>query len=702
MKQKHLYTALLLFIVSLILSQDTYWKYFDMSQNNGSEEPYDMHIKNDTIYMWGNGTCNGSSCMHYYIFSKEGEILLFEEYPGIVAGRRVAFQDSIFYLPIRYSAEANSGYDGFRLGKFDIKGELLKSQKYNLQDFPNAPEFEDDDYFQYGNVVFGNKIVVYGEVIDRREDRDIWQTCMFWYNKDMSLDTIIFISPENSFENTWDAHIDQNGLLTLLCEYRIHEPGSQTEEYLVYVKYDKTGELIDFWDAPEWSGRFLHMPMFITSENEVILYKDDETRGIKSEVHKINPSGQIKWQEHLDGKQTFTDRRGILDLRSAQDGSILGCGLMTSTIAKLYGAHLFKLDKGTGELLWERTYTDWRNTLQAPSPLQLDFFNVGELSDGSLILSGFRKNTGRVNGEPFFNKDLLIMRLDADGCLEPGCGGTIHHLAGEPVYDHMLSVENLKYYQKQGTIDGIIKLVNTPFDPGTFGEWYTEKHLDPREERHYENIISEIYRIEADGRKIYYTGNNKDELLYDFTLEVGDIFESEYIDQPLEVIESDTMRLSNRAKMRYWVLACTENPENTITWLEKIGTYQGVQWPRNFCDGDYGDKNLTCFYRYERLAHMNPDVEDCLMPTSTDAVSFIQLSKITAVPNPTTDLITISAPNELNIERTDLLDTQGRTHAQVYEHTSEVVIDLSGYPSGLYYISVYTSKGSVVKKVVKM
>jgi hypothetical protein len=152
--------------------------------------------------------------------------------------------------------------------------------------------------------------------------------------------------------------------------------------------------------------------------------------------------------------------------------------------------------------------------------------------------------------------------------------------------------------------------------------------------------------------------------------------------------------------MRYWVLACTENPEQTITWMENIGTYYGVAWPKDFCSGDYGDETLTCFYRHNRLAHMNPDVGGCLLPSSTDERDVLDLSTITIHPNPAQDHVTLTAPPDLLIDRLELLDTQGRTHNSFYENSSEVRLDLSGYPSGLYFVSIYTEKGRVVKKVV--
>ena len=99
---------------------------------------------------------------------------------------------------------------------------------------------------------------------------------------------------------------------------------------------------------------------------------------------------------------------------------------------------------------------------------------------------------------------------------------------------------------------------------------------------------------------------------------------------------------------------------------------------------------------------MNPEYDDCLTPlTSTeDPGAYHSLAAITAHPNPTTAHLTLTAPPELHIQCTELLDTRGVTHTAFHDKSSEVTLDLSGYPSGLYFVSVHTDVGSVVKRIV--
>jgi len=54
----------------------------------------------------------------------------------------------------------------------------------------------------------------------------------------------------------------------------------------------------------------------------------------------------------------------------------------------------------------------------------------------------------------------------------------------------------------------------------------------------------------------------------------------------------------------------------------------------------------------------------------------------------------------LGRERVELIDSQGKSSMLHYSGISEIELDLGGYPSGLYFIRVYTEQGSVVKKVV--
>lgn len=72
---------------------------------------------------------------------------------------------------------------------------------------------------------------------------------------------------------------------------------------------------------------------------------------------------------------------------------------------------------------------------------------------------------------------------------------------------------------------------------------------------------------------------------------------------------------------------------------------------------------------------------------------------ISLYPNPTSSLVNIKAEN--TIKSTELYDVQGRLIQINKEDSNEVVLDISSYNSGIYFIKVTTDVGSQIKKIVK-
>ena len=77
------------------------------------------------------------------------------------------------------------------------------------------------------------------------------------------------------------------------------------------------------------------------------------------------------------------------------------------------------------------------------------------------------------------------------------------------------------------------------------------------------------------------------------------------------------------------------------------------------------------------------------------------LEFITVTPNPTQGRIVVSSP-KIIIERVHILDVQGRRITSI-ENISESLLDIDTTPfaSGIFFVRVYTSEGSITKKIVK-
>lgn len=682
-----------------VLAQSTFIKTYDFF-DGVNESARNMFIEDDVVFILGSGGCDEGSCLHFYKLNIDGDVLLTNRYPSIVPATRCWLRDSSIYVAGRQRIDSlESRADGYRLFELSLDGEIKNTAIFNQNSLYSPPGYPILSYWPRGTIANDSKIVVYGDTSEDDGINDRYRRgLLMYYNKDLSFDTLVFINPKYRHMEMWNADLNQDEHFNFLFDYN---EWIQEEEidYRTIIRYDNFAEQLWRWDPPElYTDTELFITFDILSSGKIAIELENNKIYDSNDLLLLDNSGQTQWRTH---QKFATVDIGILDITETSDNNLLLAGFSDSPHQ---GSHIRKVNSSTGEDMWDRAFRDFDD--EATGNAVTGFFNVHELPDRTILLAGTRRDRKFIDSTVYItHDDLQLIRLDAEGCLEPGCGGLEQVTGGVAPYTPLPYFTHEWHYQKYDTELGLFKQAYTSVP--TLGEIYKEDRAEEIldvELGGWPNRSTKLLRLEDEGRKIYYIEDydvsQEDVLLYDFTLEVGDLFVSDYIDHPLEVIESDTLRLTDRSKMRYWVLACSENPGQTITWLENIGTYNGVAWPRDFCSGDYGDETMTCFYRHNRLVHMNPDVSDCLMPSSTDDKAFLELSAISLAPNPTHDFVTITGPHGLNIERTELLDTQGRTHTAYYDHSSEVRIDLRSYPSGLYFLSINTEEGSVVKKVV--
>ena len=94
-------------------------------------------------------------------------------------------------------------------------------------------------------------------------------------------------------------------------------------------------------------------------------------------------------------------------------------------------------------------------------------------------------------------------------------------------------------------------------------------------------------------------------------------------------------------------------------------------------------------------------VQQCLQVTDIQDVPEDN-SNIQIFPNPCTDQVTINLPttsNETNI--LSILSASGKLVGQFKNNNSSVNLDLTSYPSGLYFIKVIQGDRYLVKKLIK-
>ncbi len=90
---------------------------------------------------------------------------------------------------------------------------------------------------------------------------------------------------------------------------------------------------------------------------------------------------------------------------------------------------LFRMTN-TGELLWEHTYSD---SLLRPWSPQLELLDLCEMADGRIAATGIAFDTNSV---ALLNPNVVVLVVDANGCLEPECTGLNQYITStlEPIF----------------------------------------------------------------------------------------------------------------------------------------------------------------------------------------------------------------------------------------------------------------------------
>jgi hypothetical protein len=77
-------------------------------------------------------------------------------------------------------------------------------------------------------------------------------------------------------------------------------------------------------------------------------------------------------------------------------------------------------------------------------------------------------------------------------------------------------------------------------------------------------------------------------------------------------------------------------------------------------------------------------------------------SAFTVFPNPATEKIVLQCPEDIKIDKIELMDVQGKVMlVQSSGDSAEKQIDISRFPEGIYFIKITSGKDVVYKKVVK-
>jgi hypothetical protein len=127
------------------------------------------------------------------------------------------------------------------------------------------------------------------------------------------------------------------------------------------------------------------------------------------------------------------------------------------------------------------------------------------------------------------------------------------------------------------------------------------------------------------------------------------------------------------------------NVEHNKKWRLSlpVGTYY---WSVQAIDASYSGSEFSIPNKFEITAQ----------GLSTD--SFEKAFLLKAYPNPTNDIITVTIPDELILEKIEVYNNLG----QFVSKYTKNIMSLKSMPSGIYFLKIYTSGGSATKKIIKL
>jgi hypothetical protein len=395
MKYSTTITVIFLFI-NLGYSQDYFVRRYDFGT---VEDIYQIREYNGRIFINTATFCN-TECSFFSEIDTSGNILWRTEVDDIdiAQGTMVIENDTI-----TVTGNNDPFNTAFRMAHFTLGGdkigetiELRDSTRDFIRMFNLTSQFWNDHYVVCGPAWEG----------------DTAWSLIFVVDKNGTIDTVLTLEPTNADSDLWESYIDNAGLLTTYHDVDWNfSPTNYQRIYKFNSQYDTIwsykSENSDDNDANPRGCQLL--------DGRTIISREKYAPWRIQSVRAINNDSTIAWQH--DYPFSGSKERQILRLKTANNGDILGSGVYAEK-AQLpridHSPWLFRMS-AEGDLIWERTYYEYDSTIESSRLGAI--FDFVELENGDLMAVGYLR---------YENNDMLIMRVDSNGCLDPGDCPTVN------------------------------------------------------------------------------------------------------------------------------------------------------------------------------------------------------------------------------------------------------------------------------------
>ncbi len=240
-----------------------------------------------------------------------------------------------------------------------------------------------------------------------------------------------------------------------------------------------------------------------------------------------------------------------------------------------------------------------------------------------------------------------------------------------------------------------IKTLTTKFEGYTTigeNEYMNVYQKDTSTTNEYELIG---YMREEDNGKVYFYDNDKEYLLYDFGMEVGDSIKI-YWQQCYECETYIRLDSITEEEIGGAMRKCYHTSSNEfgfwgapVVWVEGIGSLDGLFYPESMTAPGGYITTLLCYKEKGELVYMNEEFDDCIIGNTLSEEEVMTGTSISKVyPNPGENILNIRTV--LPEGRIEVYDILGKV---IYKHdiTEEVTkIPTEGWAKGMYLWRVYS------------
>lgn len=409
-------SLIILYILSYFIGHaQSFYKIYDFV-------PYKPHSAYEIVKIDDNNfvvsyfaTCGAqeAKCCGLFKINRDGEILEKIQFENFSNSTRALLFDennnAIYY-----------GGENYVKNSFTTELKIQKVDPLSLE-FLDSIELRDSNYnffsiSQKGITKFNDKIVVVGTgSIEYPEVVDTSRSFLYFFNKEMKMDTALYIKFNKSINNQiWEIYVDANGLLTV---YFYH---NEFDEYFRILKIDSTYKVV--WDWEMESKQRKKTPKGCPlSDGRILLVSPLYPFVDMVELIAINHDKSISWKYNWYvgtwPNLYLFNNRSISRIKQLKNGDLIGVGALKDSLHRYWIPSIFRMSS-EGELLWEKAFIHKKLQTTIHIGFLADF---EETSNGDLIAVGEIYNKVGTGPFSYEDEDIFIVRVDSNGCLYETC-----------------------------------------------------------------------------------------------------------------------------------------------------------------------------------------------------------------------------------------------------------------------------------------